>query len=98
MTVTQDEWYKGGLCFSCKQCGACCSGAPGYVWLEDAEADAIAEYRRGNEAYNNSYFRLAIEHYQNALKIVEIPSFYLAIGNGYFAISRFDSAYDNPDQ
>ena len=35
-------WYAAGLRFSCQKCGACCTGAPGYVWLEDAEVAAIA--------------------------------------------------------
>ena len=28
--------------FGCQRCGACCTGAPGYVWLEHEEAAAIA--------------------------------------------------------
>ncbi len=35
-------WYHTGLRFSCTQCGNCCSGAPGYVWLTIAEATQIA--------------------------------------------------------
>ena len=37
-------WYRGGLRFECTQCGDCCTGAPGYVWLTDAELLAMAEY------------------------------------------------------
>ena len=37
-----DEWYAGGLRFSCTQCGNCCTGPPGSVWFTDAEAAAIA--------------------------------------------------------
>ena len=36
-------WYHAGLQFTCSQCGDCCSGAPGYVWVNQAEIDAIAE-------------------------------------------------------
>jgi uncharacterized protein len=35
-------WYADGLCFTCTQCGACCSGAPGYVWVDQDEAAKIA--------------------------------------------------------
>jgi Fe-S-cluster containining protein len=35
-------WYADGLRFACTQCGACCSGAPGYVWVTGDEIDAIA--------------------------------------------------------
>lgn len=38
------EWYKGGLRFTCTQCGNCCTGAPGYVWFDQAEAEAIAAH------------------------------------------------------
>ncbi len=39
----QHPWYAQGLRFRCTQCGACCTGEPGFVWLDDAEVDAIAE-------------------------------------------------------
>jgi Fe-S-cluster containining protein len=35
-------WYSDGLRFECTQCGKCCTGAPGYVWLNDEEVDALA--------------------------------------------------------
>ena len=35
-------WYRDGLRFECTQCGACCTGDPGYVWLTDEEIDALA--------------------------------------------------------
>jgi hypothetical protein len=30
------------LRFQCRRCGACCTGAPGYVWILEEEAAAIA--------------------------------------------------------
>lgn len=39
-----DEWYSGGLKFSCTQCGNCCSGPPGYVWFDGREAQAMADF------------------------------------------------------
>jgi uncharacterized protein len=30
------------LRFTCRRCGACCTGDPGYVWLEAADIAAIA--------------------------------------------------------
>lgn len=38
-------WYADGLQFACTQCGNCCSGAPGYVWVSPDEIDRIAGYR-----------------------------------------------------
>ncbi len=35
-------WYQGGLQFQCTQCGACCSGQPGYVWVDRSEIKAMA--------------------------------------------------------
>lgn len=41
----RERWYADGLAFACTGCGGCCTGAPGYVWVNDAEIDAIAEHR-----------------------------------------------------
>lgn len=30
-------WYHEGLRFECTQCGQCCTGAPGAVWVSDEE-------------------------------------------------------------
>ena len=35
-------WFKDGLRFQCTQCGDCCTGAPGYVWVNKAEIEALA--------------------------------------------------------
>lgn len=37
-------WYRDGLRFECTQCGHCCTGAPGFVWVTDDEIQAIADY------------------------------------------------------
>jgi len=37
-------WYQAGLKFRCTQCGDCCTGKPGYVWVNDDELRQIAEY------------------------------------------------------
>lgn len=39
---SEEPWYKDGLRFTCTQCGKCCTGDPGYVWLTDEEVTAIA--------------------------------------------------------
>ena len=38
------KWYREGLRFECNQCGNCCSGAPGYVWLTREEIGKIAAH------------------------------------------------------
>ena len=40
--MAEQPWYKDGLRFKCTQCGNCCTGAPGYVWVNQAEVEAIA--------------------------------------------------------
>ena len=41
----QDKpWYDQGLRFSCTQCGRCCRGAPGQVWISDEEIEALSAY------------------------------------------------------
>ena len=30
-------WYAEGLRFKCTECGQCCTGAPGYVWVNEEE-------------------------------------------------------------
>lgn len=37
-------WYQKGLNFQCTQCGKCCTGAPGYVWVTDTEMNAMATF------------------------------------------------------
>ena len=40
-----ETWYQEGLRFECTRCGHCCTGAPGFVWVNDAEIAAIAQHR-----------------------------------------------------
>ncbi len=42
--MSDEPWYRDGLRFSCTQCGNCCTGAPGVVWVCDQDISAIAEY------------------------------------------------------
>lgn len=39
-----EPWYKEGLRFRCTRCGDCCTGEPGFVWVDDQELAAIAAY------------------------------------------------------
>jgi Fe-S-cluster containining protein len=40
----QEKWYAAGLRFKCQQCGNCCSGAPGYVWVDRRTIERIAAF------------------------------------------------------
>jgi Fe-S-cluster containining protein len=37
-------WYAEGLKFTCSQCGNCCTGGPGYVWISREEIVKLAAY------------------------------------------------------
>ena len=37
-------WFDEGLSFQCTQCGNCCTGGPGYVWISDDEIDRLAAH------------------------------------------------------
>lgn len=40
--MSDKPWYHEGLRFQCSQCGDCCTGAPGYVWVNRQEIAALA--------------------------------------------------------
>ena len=41
----ETPWYDEGLAFTCTKCGACCTGAPGYVWVNAEEIARLAAFR-----------------------------------------------------
>lgn len=40
-----EPWFQEGLRFTCTQCGKCCTGEPGVVWVNDEEIEALAKFR-----------------------------------------------------
>lgn len=38
------DWNADGLRFTCAQCGNCCTGGPGYVWISDEEIGRLAKF------------------------------------------------------
>lgn len=42
--MSEAVWYQNGLQFQCTQCGDCCSGDPGVVWVDRQELKEIAEF------------------------------------------------------
>lgn len=40
--MANEPWYRDGLRFQCTQCGNCCTGAPGFVWVDAQELQALA--------------------------------------------------------
>jgi len=51
-------WYHEGLRFECTGCGACCTGAPGYVWVNQAEIETLAAVLKLDvETFERKYVR-----------------------------------------
>ena len=42
--MADKPWYQNGLKFQCTQCGNCCTGAPGFVWVNKEEIEHLAAY------------------------------------------------------
>ena len=60
MTIDKDKepWYHEGLRFECTGCGDCCSGEPGFVWVNKAEIQALADAIRVDVAeFERRYVR-----------------------------------------
>ena len=54
----KQPWYKDGLKFKCTQCGDCCSGAPGYVWVDETEiADLAKAMEMEIETFTDRFIR-----------------------------------------
>lgn len=42
-------WYKDGLNFKCTECGKCCSGPKGYIWITPEELTSMAAFLQISE-------------------------------------------------
>ena len=56
--ATDLPWYRDGLRFTCTQCGDCCTGAPGHVWVNNEEIVALAKLLGiSEEMFEDNYVR-----------------------------------------
>jgi Fe-S-cluster containining protein len=39
-----EPWFADGLEFSCTGCGNCCTGGPGYIWINQEELARLAKF------------------------------------------------------
>lgn len=54
----ETPWYHQGLRFTCSQCGDCCTGAPGFVWVNKQEIQNLADLLEMDvEAFEAKYVR-----------------------------------------
>src|SRR5436309_15667037 len=63
-----EPWYQDGLRFRCTRCGHCCTGAPGYVWVNDEELAAIAEFRGENLDETRGLYSQAVDGRRRSLR------------------------------
>ena len=40
----QEPWYQEGLSFKCTGCGKCCTGSPGYVWVDEQDIESMSQF------------------------------------------------------
>lgn len=57
--TAEKPWYADGLRFKCTACGDCCTGAPGYVWVNNEEIAALAATlgEKDVDAFEQKYVR-----------------------------------------
>lgn len=71
-------WYSNGLRFKCTECGQCCTGAPGYTWVSDAEIIAIAHHLGLTlDEFGKKYLRLVNGRYALLEKPVSYDCIFL---------------------
>src|SRR4249920_3859763 len=57
-------WYEAGLRFECTECGRCCIGADGYVWVTEADASGLAAALALDlDAFGRRYLRRVGDRY-----------------------------------
>lgn len=61
---TSLPWYKDGLRFKCTECGKCCTGGPGFVWVELDEMQAMAKQLNISlDLFKRKYTRVREQRY-----------------------------------
>jgi uncharacterized protein len=43
LSMNEKPWFEKGLRFECTGCGDCCTGAPGFVWVNRDEIADLAQ-------------------------------------------------------
>jgi Fe-S-cluster containining protein len=57
--MSDEPWYAEGLRFRCTECGNCCTGASGYVWVNKKEIGDLAQVVSGGDVavFERKYVR-----------------------------------------
>jgi Fe-S-cluster containining protein len=72
MSNDTEPWYKDGLRFECQCCGGCCTGEPGYVWVNQDDIKALSAEMKLSAVlferafvYNVNNFKRSLKEYPN---------------------------------
>lgn len=68
----EPPWYKDGLRFTCTECGQCCTGKPGFVWLSNDEMNLIAAHLKIDSAEFRAKY---ITNTHAGYSLIERPNF-----------------------
>jgi Fe-S-cluster containining protein len=71
MSTPDALWYREGLAFTCTRCGACCTGAPGYVWVNEEQIEALSQFLGESIA---EFTRRYVRRVGPRLSLVERPN------------------------
>ena len=67
--MSDAPWYKDGLRFTCTQCGNCCTGPEGVVWVNEEEIKAIAAF------IGKSVGEMRLEHTRRVGRQISLKEF-----------------------
>lgn len=68
----EEPWYARGVRFECQQCGECCGGAPGYVWLAQRDVERISAFLNTS---HRDFTRLFCREVRGKLSLIERPNY-----------------------
>lgn len=70
------DWIQEGLRFKCTECGKCCTGSPGYVWVTLDEMEKIAA---SLHLTLDEFTRRYVKKVDNRYSLIDNPSNYACI-------------------
>lgn len=57
--VIEQPWFSEGLRFKCTECGKCCTGSPGYVYISERDIDQLAKHHNLSiDEFKKNYTRI----------------------------------------
>lgn len=70
--MSDQAWYADGLRFQCTQCGNCCTGSPGFVWVNKEEIESLARLAGISDV--EEFERLYVRKIGMRKSLVEFPN------------------------